>query len=60
MQYTNFYRQLSVPFCILLELETLKLNWIKLKELIESYTDKYQDQIACSYRYKLGYGYGYG
>ena len=54
VKFTNFHRQLPVPFVIYADFEALteKLNSCQLKD-DKSYTEKYQKHTGCGYAYKL-------
>ena len=54
LKFQNFHKQMSVPFVIYADFEAITEN-IEMgqHDNTQSYTDKYQKHIGCSYGYKL-------
>ena len=52
-KFKNFERKLKSPFMIYADFESILILEDNEKQNLESYTDKYQSRVACSYGNKL-------
>ena len=53
IEFKNHFKQLTVPFKIYADFESLLIEVQKSDKNNSSYTEKYQDHIPCSFAYKI-------